>query len=382
MASFWARLFGRRIDVLGDARQALADGGLEKAWSLTVGALAGRRPSDALHLAAEIARARGHTMLAAALDRAGDDPSDTSRLADASTLLVRRGELEAAIAILELALTLAPFDAVLRSELALLLARAARPAESVAALALHPCLADDPGALFQFAWSSLLSGDERAAIECRETLAQHPSARALVGVLDAALERASRTSAPRDLRDWIFVEHGALLLDRAGPHDGAYASLSADDALAAVLAPRVVVALESSPSRVLAGDEESLSAARVIASALGVGPVEGPPRAGIPEGLVVVRRARALKELQPRIRVGARVRTLALVLELDDAPFVPDVIGAIARSVGEGVLAADPREPEAIGATARARGSLLPPATERASRAFLADAPLRWPPRR
>lgn len=365
--SFWRRLFGRRDEALEGARAALLQGKGAEAWGL---ALRARGP-DAWRIASRAARTLGRIELATRLDRAADDPADTERLADLAGALARAGELEGAILVLEEALAQAPFDAVLRSEIAILLARAARPAESAAALALHPCLADDPGALFQFAWSSLLAGDVRAARDCLPELARHRAAASLTRTLERALARAGAVPAPRDLRDWLFVEHGALLLDAGSPRLCAEPMEIARDSAAEIAA--VLRALGERPARVIAAGEPSLESARLLASALGAELV-ATPRAGIPAGLVVANDARALEPLAAHTAGAAAIRTLAWILPIEGGAPVPDLAGAIARRIEPGAAPIEPASDLVGYASARAE---LWRARER--RAFVPDAPLAWP---
>ncbi|AKF05782.1 hypothetical protein [Sandaracinus amylolyticus] len=364
--SFWRRLFARRDVALEEARAAIERGAHDEAWTAAL-----RSTSvDARRIASRAARARGSIELAVRLDRAADDPADTERLFDLAGALARSGELGAAITTLEDALAMSPFDAVLRSELAILLARAARPAESAATLALHPCLADDPGALFQFAWSSLLAGDRGAARECVPQLAEHDAARPLANVLAAALDRADAVPPPRDLRDWLFVEHGALLLDASAPR----APLDPDH-VARVLTPSVVAALDAvgdRPRRIIVADDDRAHATE-LAKRLDVELVTA--RAGIPEGLLVVRDARELEPLLAHVAVHASVRTLAWTLDTARCALVADLVGTILHRTASAPELAPALDLERY---VTVRAARLPPAVARTARPFAPDAPLAW----
>ncbi|UJR81618.1 tetratricopeptide repeat protein [Sandaracinus amylolyticus] len=360
--SLWRRLFGRRDLALEEARAAIERGAHEDAWNAALRS----KSVDARRIASRAARARGMIELAVRLDRAADDPADTERLFDLAGALARQGELDAAITTLEDALAMSPFDAVLRSELAILLARAARPAESAATLALHPCLADDPGALFQFAWSSLLAGDHRAARECVPQLAEHDDAHPLAMVLEAALDRADAVPPPRDLRDWLFVEHGALLLDGSAPR----APVDPDH-VARILTPSVVAsldALDDRPRRIITTDR---AVATELATRLDVELVTA--RAGIPEGLLVVRDARELEPLLAHVATHASVRTLAWTLDTSSSAIVPDLVGTVVHRTARAPELASPADLERY---VTARRALL--TTARIPRPFVPDAPLAW----
>jgi len=364
---------GREAEALRDAESALARGDRDRAWSLALGALITRGSPDSLRTASKIARARADDRLALRIDRAADDPADGSRAAEAAVALADHGALDAGIALLERALALAPFDAVLRSELAVLLARAARPAESVSCLALHPCLADDPGALFQFAWSSLLAGDGSAARDCVPMLEPvHPE---LAGVVAAALAReplaaGSGTNGSRTVRDWLFVEHGAVLL-----RDGAHPTGDPEDpALIAALAV-ALEALGAPIPRVIAAREDDDDLAGTIAASLGVEHAR-PARAGIPSALVVARDASSLAESREHLAQGARVITFGAVLRIDSGAAVADLVGTIARSRGPAPHGSiDPAALRSLVAAGREH------VLARTPRAFVPDAPIAWPPR-
>lgn len=357
---------GREAEALRDAESALARGDRDRAWSLALGALVTRGSPDALRAASKIARARTDDRLALRIDRAADDPADGSRAAEAAAALAEHGALDAGIALLERALALSPFDAVLRSELAVLLARAARPAESASCLALHPCLADDPGALFQFAWSSLLAGDAGAAHGCIPMLQPvHPE---LARVLAAALERDAVAPGARTARDWLFIEHGAVLL-----RDGVHPAADPDDPALVTALVDALAALGQPIPRVIAAVADDDDLARAIAAVLGV--EHAPPaRAGIPSGLVVARDARALTASRDHLATGARVVSFGAVLPIDGGAPVPDVVGAIARRLGSVRAPIDPVPLRAFVERRRAQ------VRARETRAFVPDAPIAWPP--
>ncbi|HJL16386.1 MAG TPA: hypothetical protein RMH99_12060, partial [Sandaracinaceae bacterium LLY-WYZ-13_1] len=203
-------------------RARLEDAGAEATWPAVADALTADPEHDALlHVAAHVLRLGGEAPTAELFDRAADAPHDPQRLFELGSRLLSEEQPEVAAALLERALAFVPFDAVVRSELALAQARSGRPDKVLEALALHPCLGDDPGALFEFGWASLLTGDLEAA---EGALGELHGAPALRRKLALALERARIGAAaePPDARDFYFLEHGGLLLDADGPRRGRY----------------------------------------------------------------------------------------------------------------------------------------------------------------
>jgi len=376
---FW---FGRRRARARALReiQAFLPDDVEGAWACVVRALKVEVEPALLRAAADVARARGDLGWALRLDRAADDPSDPARLADAAAHLERTGAVDAALALLHGALMLAPFDAVLRSELALVYARAARPAESAAVLALHPCLAADPGALFQFAWSSMLAGDLASARECLRPLEDHTGSGALSAVLASALERSviTASTSPTGLREFLFLEHGALLLDASGPHAGVHREAALDATFVSQLAPRVRDGLGRVPPRVTAACEDDLEVLSPLAAAWGM-KVAPPPRGGVPDGLLASAQAASLEPWWPRL-TGPHVRTLALWLPLDGRARVPDLVGAVGRRLEPSCAPLRVAEQDvAWSSFVRARRAWLEPTRARVARPFVRDAPIAWP---
>ena len=180
--------------------------GARAAWSvLEAGLRSDPDPLELFHLAGHVLRLGGEHETAELFDRAADAPHDPQRLFELGSELLREEQPEAAAAMLERALAFAPFDAVVWSDLALAQARAGRPRAVMETLALHPCLAEDPGALFQFAWAALLAGDLEAAegalaelhqAPALRTLLEHAVARARIGAASDPPVVAPATSLP------------------------------------------------------------------------------------------------------------------------------------------------------------------------------------------
>lgn len=340
----WSYVFGGRRR--REARRALVEeverllAGQEPgaAWrALEAGLADDPEPREIFHLAGRVLRMGGETATAELFDRAADAPHDLERLLELGAELLGHGQPSAAAAVLERALRLAPFDAVVRSELAIAQARAGRPHQVVQTLALHPCLADDPGALFQFGWASLLTGDLDAAEGALATLR---GAARLRQVLEHALARARVGSAasPPDARDFLFVEHGALLVDAGGPLAGRYDVLSVDAGRARQLLAGCAAAVQrlvSTPRRVAIWDERQRGLAEALAEACGGRAVEA--RDAGRSDLVVLDRADRLAEGVPEPLHAEHLRealVIALTMELAPAlPRAPDIVGALARTV-------------------------------------------------
>ncbi len=234
----------------------------------------------------------------------------------------------------------------MRSKLALAQAHAGRPHEAVETLALHPCLADDTGALFEFAWCSLLTGDVDAATGARDALRRHADAARLLARLDGALARAALPpgAEPPDARDYLFVEHAAVLLDCAPGGGGRHDTLDLDAAAAGRLVARAIAVLDAlgaSVPRVMAAEPDAAPLAQAFGEVIGA-PVEPLGPGGVPAGLLVSLRARDLVPLAERIPTASRAtRTFGLTLEWSrPVGFVPDLVGALARTVSwDGQLA-------------------------------------------
>ncbi|HEY8432743.1 MAG TPA: hypothetical protein VIL20_30440, partial [Sandaracinaceae bacterium] len=341
-------------------------------------------PVPLFHLAAHVLRLGGERETAELFDRAADAPHDPQRLFELGSRLLSAEQPEAAAAVLERALALAPFDAVVRSELALAQARAGRPDRVLETLALHPCLADDPGALFQFGWAAVLTGDLRAAEGALDALEGVPELRAK---LRHALERARLAAADAPTaRRFAFVEHGALLLDDAGPLGGRYAHLRADAAWIGRTLAALAWALGElvpAPRRVIVLDGAHRPLAEAVARGCGGSIVErGKGRA--PAGILPLHDASELELVDRPSADADGVVLVALTMDFArGAPRVPDVVGAFARSVeldrealslrgGPVAAAVDP----ALRDFVRARKAHLGPNRPRVRGAYVPDEPL------
>lgn len=372
----------------GDARAALA--------AANAGLVQAADEPRLLHAAADALLVLGRTRTAELSRLVADAPHDVPRALELGSQLLVEDSLDVADAVLGHALTLAPFDAVVRSERALAQALAGRHADAVATLSLHPCLADDPGALFQFAWSSLLAGDPDAAAGAAEELTRHPSAENLRRKLLATLRRAELPpdADPPDARDFLFLEHGALLLELAPVPSARFGALELDTAHAARVLSRAVVALRllgAQPPACIAIDDDALPYATALAAALGVPTLSLPAVGRVPDGVLVARTAAELAEVLDRLGAhGGRVITFALAQPYRQrTACTPDLLGVFAErlrfSVDPEALvrAADAArqgpEPFHARLTAfiEARRALLPPNDRaRVATAYLADAPL------
>lgn len=116
-----------------------------------------------LRAASRAAGVAGRLQESELLARLADAPDDPTAVLDLGLHWSEARVVDLAVVILDLAVELNPLDAVARSALALCLAQSGAHARVVEVLALHPCLATDPGALFQFGWSALESGDHATA---------------------------------------------------------------------------------------------------------------------------------------------------------------------------------------------------------------------------
>ena len=372
----------------GDARGALA--------AANAGLLQAADEPRLLHAAADALLVLGRTRTAELSRLVADAPHDVPRALELGSQLLVEDALDVADAVLGHALTLAPFDAVVRSERALAQALAGRHTDAVATLSLHPCLADDPGALFQFAWSSLLAGDLDAAAGAAEELTRHPSAENLRRKLLATLRRAELPpdAAPPDARDFLFLEHGALLLELAPVPSARFGALELDTAHAARVLSRAAVALRllgAKPPACIAIDDDALPYATALAAALGVPTLSLPAVGRVPDGVLVARTAAELSEVLDRLGAhDGRVITFALAQPYRQrTACTPDLLGVFAErlrfSVDPDALvraaAAARQGPEPfharLTAFIEARRALLPPNDRaRVATAYLADAPL------
>lgn len=377
------RVFGRRRRearraLEANVRATLEQEGPEAAWGLLLPAIARERdPVGLFHLAAHVLRLRGEGALAELFDRAADAPHDPQRLFELGSELSSADEPEAAAAMLERALAFSPFDAVVRSELALAYSQSGRPDRVVEALALHPCLADDPGALFQFGWASLLSGDLDAA---EGALRQLRAAPPLRKKLRDALERARLGMAvdPPDARDWLFVEHGAVLVDSGGELGGRYDAFRLERRLVGQVAG-LVKTLLAPPRRVVAIDEEHRPLADALACACeGTLVARGPGR--IPAAVVPLLSGRHVAELSREDLDAEGVLLVSLTVDFTRAlPRVPDVVGAFAREVtlaGDAFEEVEPAVDEGLRAFLEERRAYLRATVGGPRTAYVPDEPL------
>jgi tetratricopeptide (TPR) repeat protein len=327
---------------LAAADATLRAGDAAAAFAIARHALLGV-PADTqlLRLAGDCALRLGRVRTATLARRAADAPHDPQRFFELGSALLAEDDACLAEAALGHALALAPFDAVARSERALAQARQGKHREAVETLSLHPCLADDPGALFQFSWSSLLSGDREAAAGAAERLRTlRDDADELVLRLDDALARATvpPDADPPDARDLLYLQHGGLLLEPAPTADARYGALTVDAGRAASIVSRAAVALGLlgiEPPAVHAADEASAPYAEALAVLLGR-PMPVLPEAGrVPDGVLVGRDALALVPLLPRLG-ATRDGVVALAIAQRwrvRAPMAADLVGAFAADL-------------------------------------------------
>lgn len=381
------RIFGNkrreaRRALEAQVRAILEADGPSVAWRALAGALARERePVELFHLAAHVLRIGNEPQLAELFDRAADAPHDPQRLFELGSELLVAEEGEAAAAILERALAFAPFDAVVRSELALAQARSGRPDRVVATLALHPCLGDDPGALFQFGWASLLTGDLEAAEGALAELRAAPPLRAM---LESAIERArlGMASDPPDARDWLFVEHGALLLDAGGELGGRYDALDLDAERAGAMISELAWLLPElvpGPRRVVAIDEEHGALAESVARACGGSVIAPSGKGRLPAAIVPLWRADGVSALSREDLDASEMVFVALTMDFARTlPRTPDIVGALARRVvvHGSIGAANGEGDRAFREYVRVRGAWLPPHAVRVRTAYVPDAPL------
>jgi hypothetical protein len=386
---FWNRLVDRRrgrkrIDeALRLARSRLEASDPRGALDALRPALLGAPNARSFEIAAQALRPLGDRELAELFDRAADAPEDVERAFELGSRLLEGEDAELAAAILTAAMSLAPFDAVLRSEAAIALARAGRPRAVVETLALHPNLADDPGALFEFAWASLLVGDVETASASRAQLASLSSSPRLLDKLDAALARAGLppSADPPDARDFYFLEHGGLLLDSSGPGAGRYDALHIDGARAGALVSRLAVALHvlwPRPRRVIPATADDEPLARAVADAI-AGELAAGGTGRTPAGLLVAGDARTFEELDPQTYRAPDVLTFALTLRWDTGTsHAPDFVGALAKDVhirGTPLTVSD-EDTADLASFVEARRAYLPPSGRHVHTAYLPDAPL------
>lgn len=206
----------------------------------------------------------------------------------------------------------------------------------------------------------------------------------LTAKLGVALRRAAVAPAsdPPNARDYLYLEHGAVLLDAAGPLGGRYDSrpLDPDDSRALVDAlARVIVALDLERSTVW-----HTARAAPLAAVIGFGSARAIEDEPVSSGVVMAANADELAQLDIAAS-GASVATFALVLDWTrPVGRVPDFVGLLAGSA--------PWQPPASSTTAvpdpalaefvAARAEHLPPRGRRVATAYLPDAPLPWGYRR
>jgi len=363
-------------------RAALEADGADATWPALVEALREDPDSDELYrLASHALRLAGAPRLAVFFDRAADAPHDAQRLFELGSELLSEDEPDAAVAVLERALALAPFDAVARSELALAHARRGDPDKVLATLALHPCLADDPGALFELAWASLLKGDLDTAEDAARELHGAPQLR---HKLELAIDRGRASGPARDARDFYFVEHGGVLVDATGALAGRHDALTVDaDWLGTTLrdAGAVVERLLPRPRRILALD----AAHRPLAEALAAtcdGTVLEPGRGRLPAAVLPLWDGSLVESRLDAASLKAEgIWLFALTVDhRASLARAPEIVGAFTR---EATLA-DGLAPEASDKPPSStlldyvdhRRDYLPPRGDRVRAAYVPDAPL------
>lgn len=378
-------IFGRgrrkkRLEVEGAIRAVLDAEGPDAAWGRTAAALRADPEADGLlHLAAHVLRVGNEPRTAELFDRAADAPHDPQRLFELGSELLSEEQPELSAVLLERALRFVPFDAVVRSELALAHARSGHPDRVLATLALHPCLADDAGALFEFGWASMLTGDLDAGFGALRELHGAP---ALRRKLKLALARARHTAC-RDARDFYFVEHGALLLDGKGPLGGRYAAIELDPPRLAQLLVDAVAVLEileverGGPVYVL--DEAHRPLAAQLAGALGRDLQDVPAEGRLPAGILPLWDGALLEELGRRAYEGPG--TVVFAVRVDPAASLvhaPELVGLFAREVErqEPMGQLPVAEPSDARDYAEARRDLLFGHGPRVPSAYVPDAPL------
>lgn len=389
---FFDRIFGRRRRVQRDmaeavsrARALLAAGDAAGAWDASRAALVVTVAPESLAVAADSLARVGERQAAELFAHAAQAPHDVGALLELGSQLTSLEVPDVALAVLERALELAPFDAVVRSELGLAQARLGKTADVLETLALHPCLADDPGALLLFAWCAMLTGDlvasESALAELRQGHGDGPLPRKLS--LALARARVEPFATPPCARDYYFIEYAGLVLDGS-----ARAAVRAVDgqslALWAALARTALAGLGVAPARVMAATEHALDLARDISGGADVAVVPSGD-ARLPHGLVVALDAADLEPLTPRLHAPrGETLTFAAVLRWDrTVARAPDLVGALVRAPRWDAHAPDPTLIELDASELRgfieARREHLPPRGERVAAAYVPDAPLPWP---
>lgn len=392
---FFDRLFGgaRRAKARADeaatrARETLGRGDAAGAFTIACAALAESASDTALlTIASECMAIQGEAETAELFLRAADAPHDVQRLLELGSDLLSHELDDVAVAILNEALVLAPFDAVVRSELALAYAHYGRPTDVVATLAMHPCLADDPGALFAFAWASLLSGDLGAAESSAEQLAGHVQARPLHDKLRAALARTEIPPDvnPPDARDFYFLEYGGIVLSLAEGDGGRYGPLDFTEAVVATILGRAAFALDAmgvSDRPCVPANDAAKPLAEKLAAALGTYVTAMPAHGRLPRMILVAQNAEDFEAHVERFGSPSEVVTFALSLPwANGVALAPDVVGAMVRRARYSATTAEPSDllDPALSLFLTARKKHLPAADQVAHSAYAPDAPLPRP---
>lgn len=386
-------------------------------WTLRRVLLLSPTHVEALTMAVACLRRLRERELADLLAQFSAEPESAERNFTLGTQLLSRDAPELAAVYLERAVAFDPFDVIVRSELALAYGRAGRPNDAVGTLALHPTLGEDPGALFQFAWASLLTGDLEAATGACAQLRELEQTPALITKLKNAIARAEAVAAatrrpPLDARHYLFVEHGALLIHQPGEHGRTVQAEWSTETLRHVLSVSagIIRDLLPRPRRIVPATVEALPLAEAFARAVDgevmePGEVQGRFRAG----LVVARDARDLVPLKERIgSPQGGVLTYALNLDWSRTnKLVPDFVGVLSRGLvlpGEGAglplrsgevprgageaelpaqalhdLQLSPSRDPQLSEFVATHSEWLPPRGPRVLSAYVPDAPLPWP---
>lgn len=392
----WDWLFGtsrkdkaRAAEAARRARDTLARGDASGAFVIASTALAGNGSnSELLTISSEAMVLSGEAEMGELFLRAADAPHDASRLLELGSNLLSNEQADVASSVLSEALLLAPFDAVVRSELSLAHAYAGEPAKAVEVLAMHPCLGDDPGALFAFAWASLLAGDTGAARASVEPLAVHRSAKALVTKLEGALRRRELfvESQPRDARDFYFLEYGGVLLAPAPDHEGRFGPLDVDATVLSSILGRAAFALDAlhvSDRPVVPVNDRAKPVAERLAKAINGFTGTMPAHGRLPKMILVALEASEFEPIVPRLGDPSEVITFAITVPwARGISLAPDLVGALARRVRFSCTDAEPTDllDPALSLCLKAWGDELPACDHDTHSAYAPDAPLPHPP--
>lgn len=392
----WDWLFGnarkqkaRAAEAAQTARETLARGDASAAFEIASAALAGNGSDpELLTIASEAMVLSGDAEMGELFHRAADAPHDASRLLELGTSLLSTERASIASSVLSEALLLAPFDAVVRSELSLAHAYAGEPAKAVEVLAMHPCLGDDPGALFAFAWASLLAGDTGAARATVEPLMAHRAARALVRKLEGALRRRELfvDAQPKDARDFYFLEYGGVVLTLAPEHEGRFGPLDVTNEVLSSILGRAAYVLDAwnvSDRPVVAVNDEARPLAEKLAAAIGGFTAALPPHGRLARMILVAEDATEFDPIVTRLGDPTEVVTFAVTLPwARGVSLAPDLVGALARRVrfsASDAVPSDLLDPTLSVALASWKNE-LPACDHDAHAAYAPDAPLPHPP--